>query len=503
MTQSVNESNESKDLGNLSWAQKFKLPEYQEKKREFLNKIRLRHQGDEKLICQELDKLQYAWWFNARPKQQTPKGDWFIWLLRSGRGFGKSRTASEWIKEKEEQARNAGRKVEMALVGNIYQDIEDAQVKQILECYHPDDPFKPKLFKQKLVWPSGCVAYLIQAETPEKFRSKNLTCVWMDELAKYTYPEAVMDAVMFVLRIKKNGDPQMIITTTPTQRTNKLLNKIESGFYGNCHLTVGSSYENADNLSELALKNLTQAYGGTRYGGQEIYGNYIESLASALWQNNMLRYWPEFEALQAQKMQKTLPNNFQETYLKSFKAVVVAVDPATTAHAASNETGLIVCARNYENQGFVLEDRSGKYTPNGWAEMAMSLLDKWKGGAPHSCIVAESNQGGDMVASTLHNVNPKVRVELVRATKGKILRAEPVARLYEKSLIYHLRPFGELEYQMTNFVGQSMERSASEREETSGSPDHLDALVWAFTYLFSDQLVIPSHGRTPFRIFNF
>lgn len=470
-------------LEDLSLKDRLALPEFEKAKDKWLSNLQQKFPSKATLKS-HMASLAYNWDFIGRPKQQTPiPNDWFIWLLRAGRGFGKTKCGAEWIKQKEAEARAAGLQVEMGLVGDIYDDIEKAQVGEIIKCYAPKDPNRPSLCKGQLVWPGGSVAHLIQAEVPKKFRSKNLSFVWIDELAKFQYPEKVWDAVRLVTRIGQR--PQIVITTTPGLHTNRLMTRIEKGEFGKCVLTTGSSYENT-HLSEEYRNSIIKSYEGTRLGSQELYGNYIEALTGALWQNEMLQYV-------ATDLLEKLP-----TFLRS---TVVSVDPAITAHAKSNETGIMVAARDLNHLGYVLEDRSGKYSPDGWAEMAVSLYEKYDA----TCIVAEKNQGGDMVRSTIHNCNPKVKVELVQATKGKLVRAEPIARLYEQKKIFHARVFGDLEYQMLNFTGTPKNASYREVEEDNviDSPDRLDAMVWAFTYLFSDKLRFFKPGVSSFRITSF
>lgn len=500
-------NNRATNPKELSFAQLFELPEFKQQKDDFFSNLR-KQCKTEAIFKKEVANLKYDWNFNSRRKQRIPDRDFYIWLIRSGRGFGKTRTGAEWIKYKEETARKAKVKIEMALVGDIYTDIVEAQVKAVLECYAPDDKNKPEFSNQKLTWPSGCVAYLIQAETPKKFRSKNLNCAWVDELAKFMYPQKAWDGLMFAVRATggiPELKPQVLITTTPATKSKQLLKDIETGKYGPSIVVRGNSYENTaldDRYFDIVLK----PYEGTRLGQQEIEGADIDDATGALWNHDMIKYWSHFEEEYEEKVKKLnllLPNNWQDAYIKeNFKHIVVAVDPAVTAKMKSDETGIIVAARDHEGRGFILDDVSGKYTPNQWADLAVKMYRKYLA----ECIVAEKNQGGDMVASTIFSSDPKVKIQLVHASKGKMVRAEPVARLYEQGRIYHMSgKFTILEDQLCNYTGKKTDKPDTEVEEFNriDSPDRMDALVWALSYLFSDMIKSPLSGATNFRFFQF
>lgn len=480
-----------KDYSKLSLEQKFLLPEFEKEKNQFFSSLKRK----------DLVNLQYNWHFFARPNQLPPDDDsWTICLIRSGRGFGKTKAGAEWVRIEEAKARKRGEKIEIGLVGDIFTDIEDAQVKAIINCYPPDDPNKPEYKKGKLYWPKGSVGHLIQAEVPKKFRSKNLTHAWVDELAKFQYHQKAWEGLLFAVRIGKH--PKIFITTTPAIRAKKLLNDIEKHKYGKAIVYRGTSYEN-QHLSDDYLNIIIKPFEGTRLGKQEIYGADIEEVAGALWNHGLFKYWSQFreeEEEKAKKQGKELTEEWERDYFKNnLLQIIVAVDPATTKNLKSNETGIIVAARNKSGQGFILEDKSGKYSPDGWAKVVVSLYKKWKA----KCVVAEKNQGGDMVESVIHH-QEKIPVVLVHATKGKTKRAEPVARLYEQGKVYHLNTsFTQLEEQMCSYTGQESDQPDHEVEEFDriDSPDRMDALVWALSYLFSDQIKPPSKkGITSFRI---
>ena len=439
--------------------------------------------------------LKYDWQFNARPKQQTPLAPFTFWLIRSGRGFGKTRTGAEWIREKEAEARRAGKAkgLEMAICNKTWQaDLVDVNVKALMDCYPDNDPNKPEFTNRKIIWKSGAVCYLIAAQTPEQFRGKNLSYLWIDELAKFLYPQKVWEQARLATRRR---DVQFLITTTPSAKAKQILKGIENQEFGPAIVTYGSSYENPTNSDEWQ-KNVLGGYLGTRLGAQEIYGKDIDYSPGALWTIEMIKYWDDFVELkqkEAEVKKQVLAKNWSQNY--GFWRIVVGIDPAVTSHSKSDETGIIVCARDQFGNGFVLEDVSGRYSPNAWAALAIKMFYKYKA----KCIVIEKNNGGDTLANTIHMSDPKVPVEQVHASQSKIDRASPVSRLYEQGRIYHMKSFDILEDQMCNYSGvRPKEGDYDVENERAVSPDRLDSLVHCFRYLFSDLIKNPGKGFTKF-----
>lgn len=485
------------DPTQLSYAQLFELQDYRAQKEEFFANLRNGCKSDA-AFKRIVGSLKYDWQFNARPKQRTPAEPFTFWLVRSGRGFGKSRMGAEWIREKEAEARKLkkAKGLEMAICNKTYTDLVEVNVKAILDCYPDSDPNKPEFTNRKIVWKSGAVCYLVAAQTPDQFRGKNLTYLWIDELAKFLYPQKVWEQARLATRSR---EVQFLITTTPSAKAKDILKGIENQDFGKAIVTYGSSYENTAN-STTWTDSVLAAYIGTRLGAQEIYGKDVDYAVGALWNANMIKYWQDFVDLKekaAQAKNATLAPDWAVNYLRNFKLIVIGVDPAVTSHSKSDETGIVVCARDHDGNGFVLEDVSGRYTPNQWAQLAVKMFYKYKA----KCIAIEKNNGGDTLIATIHNTDPKVPVEGIHASEGKIDRATPVARLYEQGRIYHFDVFNLLEDQMCNYGGvRPKEQDYDIENNKAVSPDRMDALVHSFRYLFSDLIKTPGRGKTSFRV---
>lgn len=466
------------NINELSISDKLKLPENKDVAIEFFSK----------LSQQEVLNLKYDFLFNARPKQiMPPKNNGYVHhVLVCGRGFGKSFAGAGWVKSKAEEAIAKGKPISIGLIGDTYTDVLKYQIKPILDMYPPRSAPKYNTTHQKLVWTKDVEAHVLQAETPDKIRGANLTAVWIDEFAKFMYYQEVWDQIMFAMRV---GNIQTMITTTPHIRANKLLKKIINGDYGKAYLVTGSSYENTK-LNDTFFKNLKDNYENTRLGQQEINGVLLEDNVGALWTYEYIKRYKDLpNVIEYNKDNKIKSIKPIEEYInEKIEHIVVSVDPAVTSNENSNETGIIVAGKDSEGKGYVLEDKSGKYSPLDWAKKAIDLYYKYNA----RCIVVEKNQGGDLVSSNIYNVDRKVKIEPVHASKGKLTRAEPIAALYEQGLIYHVAhssdKFKVLEEQMTTYTGRT--------EKSSNSPDRLDALVWAFSYLFSDRLKKPVRGHT-------
>ena len=265
---------------------------------------------------------------------------------------------------------------------------------------------------------------------------------WCDEVAAWRYPEA-FDQLMFGLRLGEK--PQCIITTTP--KPSKLIKDLFSR--KDTFVTSGNTFENEENLADSALAMLKEKYEGTTLGRQELYAEIIEDLDGALWNNALID-------------EARLPEDTE----KDLTQIIVAIDPAVTNNEDSDETGIVVVGKDLNNEYYVLEDVSGKYSPDTWAKKAINCYYEWDADR----IVAEVNNGGDLVERLLRGIDENIPYRSVRATRGKMVRAEPIAALYEQRRVHHIGYFPELESQMCSYIG-----------ETKPSPDRLDALVWAMT----------------------
>jgi phage terminase large subunit-like protein len=309
--------------------------------------------------------------------------------------------------------------------------------------------------KRLIQFKNGAVGFTYSAEEPEQLRGPQHDFAWCDELCAWQYPET-FDMLKFGLRLGDN--PRVIITTTP--KPIKIIKDILKD--DTTHVTRGSTKENKDNLASTFLKTVVAKYEGTRLGRQELDAEILDDNPGALWQRDAI----DSNRLNADEYQK-----IKSTFVR----IVVAIDPATTSSDTSDETGIVVAAVNDKELAYVLADESGRYTPSEWAKKALELYDLYNADR----IVAETNQGGDMIEQTLRTYNKNVSYKSVRASKGKFSRAEPVAALYEQRKVYHIGNLSKLEDQMCDYDPSTAKKS----------PDRMDALVWALTDLMLNKSV--------------
>lgn len=396
----------------------------------------------------EAEALLFDWrGFLARPDQVTPDGDWDIWIALAGRGWGKTRVGSEWVKEQE--AAGARR---IALIAETAADARDVMVEGesgILAAYPEKERPLYEPSKRRITWPSGAIGTLYNATEPDQLRGPQHDCAWCDELAKWRYARETWDQLQFGLRLGEH--PKVLVTTTP--RPIELVKAIVGGEEGRVHVTRGRTMDNAANLAAPFLRKIQKRYEGTRLGRQELNAEILGDIPGALWRQVDLDMYRRSEEPETRR-------------------VVVGVDPAVTNSEDSDEHGIIVAASTPDDAGVILEDASLKGSPTDWARRAVKMYHKYEA----DCIVAEVNQGGDMVEHTIKTVDANVKVKKVRATRGKHVRAEPIAALYEQGRVAHVGNFPELEGQMTQMTSAGY--------EGEDSPDRVDALVWAMTDIF-------------------
>jgi predicted phage terminase large subunit-like protein len=375
-----------------------------------------------------------------------PPGDWRVWLLLAGRGFGKTRTGAEFVRAR--VAAHRARRI--ALVAPTAADARDVMVEGesgLLAIAPPDDRPCYEPSQRRLTWPNGAVATTFSADEPDRLRGPQHDFAWCDELAAWRYPEA-WDMLTFGLRL--GNDPRAVVTTTP--RPNRLIRGLLAD--PKVILTHGRTAENWANLAAAFLDQIVRRYEGTRLGRQELDAEILDDLPGALWQRGII------EAARV-------------SALPALSRVVVAIDPAAASHEHADETGIVVAGRDAAGHAYVLADASGRYAPAEWARTAIAAY----GAHRADRIVAEVNNGGEMVEATLRMVDPNVPFGAVRASRGKVARAEPAAALYEQGRVHHLGAFPQLEDQMCAFTAD-FDRSAA-----GHSPDRVDALVWALTEL--------------------
>jgi len=384
-----------------------------------------------------------------------PPGDWRVWLLLAGRGFGKTRTGAELVRTR--VASRAARRI--ALVTPTAADARDVMVEGesgllAISARRDRPTYEPS--KRRLTWPNGAVAMTYSADEPDRLRGPQHDFAWYDELAAWRYPEA-WDMLMFSLRL--GSDPRAVVTTTP--RPTRLIKTLVAD--PKVVVTRGSTSQNRDNLAPAFLDQIVRRYEGTRLGRQELEAEILEDVPGAMWGRAVIE-------------------GTRLTRLPELARIVVAIDPAAGSGEQSDETGIVVAGKDTGGQGYVLADVSGRYAPTEWAKAAIAAY------RAHDAdrVVAEVNNGGEMVEATLRVVDPNVPFTAVHAARGKVARAEPVAALYEQGRVHHLGAFPALEDQMCGFV-HDFDRAAA-----GYSPDRVDALVWALTELLVEPM--PGEG---------
>lgn len=381
-----------------------------------------------------------------------PEGDWTTWLFLGGRGAGKTRAGAEWVRA---LATGPNPPARIALVAETHQDARETMVEGhsgLLAVHAKGERPRCQPSRRRLEWPNGVVAQWFSSEDPEGLRGPQFGAAWADELAKWRHAEATWDMLQFGLRL---GDrPRQIVTTTPRPTTLVKRLLTEPGTV----VTRAATAANAANLSDAFLAAIVARFEGTALGRQELDGDLVEDVEGALWQRAVI------DAARV----RVAPD---------MKRLVVALDPAVTATAQSDACGIVVAGRGVDDRAYVLRDATLRgVTPDVWAGRAVALYRELEADE----IVAEVNQGGDLVSGLIGTIDPDVPVRAVRATRGKLTRAEPVAALYAQGRVSHVGTFAELEDEMCAF---------SPASKGARSPDRMDALVWAVTAL--DMVAAP------------
>lgn len=391
-----------------------------------------------------------GWRAKARPSQLAPPGDWNGWLALAGRGWGKTRAGSGWVHELVE-ARQAGR---IALVAATAADARETLVEGVSGLLNtaPRPIYEPS--KRRVTWPNGAIATTFSSEEADRLRGPEHDAAWADELAAWTDMQDTWDMMQFGLRLGKR--PRWLVTTTP--RPLKLIKSLLAREGKDVVVTRGSTFENEANLASTFLATIRERYEGTRLGRQELNAELLSDNPGALWQLDWL-------------------DRDRVTTAPELKRIVVAIDPAVSNNEGSDETGIIVAGVTKDQRIYVLEDLSGKYAPHEWAAVAIKAYRRHKADR----ILAEVNNGGAMVEATIRALDSLVSFKAVHASRGKVMRAEPIAALYEQRKVHHVGNFARLEDQMCAFT------SDFDRSRNGYSPDRLDALVWALTELSEPQ----------------
>ncbi|EPX81935.1 Gene Transfer Agent terminase protein [Salipiger mucosus DSM 16094] len=397
--------------------------------------------------------------------QLPPPGDWRSWVIMGGRGAGKTRAGAEWVRAQVEGALplDEGACKRVALVGETLDQVREVMVfgdSGILACSPPDRRPAWQASRRCLVWPNGAEAMVFSAHDPEGLRGPQFDAAWVDELAKWKKARDTWDMLQFALRL---GDhPRVCVTTTP--RNVDVLKELLA--LDSTVVTHATTETNRANLAESFLQEVRARYGNTRLARQELDGVLLGDAEGALWTQEMLERARGLAA----------PGDFDR--------IVVAVDPPAGEGKAADACGIVVAGVLCEGppqgwRAWVLEDATVQgVSPTGWAEAAVAAYGRWQADR----IVAEVNQGGAMVEAMLRQVAPQVPLRKVHATRGKVARAEPVAALYEQGRVGHLGELAPLEDQMGLMTAGGF--------DGPGSPDRVDALVWAL----SELVVAPAEG---------
>jgi phage terminase large subunit-like protein len=404
-------------------------------------------------------KMQAAqqWHFWERRDQVAPDNDWRVWLVMAGRGFGKTRMGAEWVRAL--AAKYPGARI--ALVGATITEARGVMVEGesglLRLCAHDGVTWEPSL--RSLRWPGGAVATLYSAAEPESLRGPQHDFAWADEIAKWPHGVATWDNLMLGLRL---GDhPRVMATTTP--RPVPLVRRLvtEKGVVQ----TRGATMDNASNLPPEFIDGVQALYGGTRWGRQELEGELIDDVEDALWTRDLIE-------------------QCRAGAVPEMKRIVIGVDPP--ASAGGDACGIVAVGLASDGKAYVLGDHSvTRPSPERWARAVAAAAEAW--GADR--VIAEANQGGDMVVSTLRAADVMMPVKKVHASRGKVVRAEPVAALYEGGKAFHAGAFPELEDELCGLI------SGGGYEGPGRSPDRADALVWAMTELMLGKRGVEARVR--------
>jgi phage terminase large subunit-like protein len=395
----------------------------------------------------------WSWW--QRDDQAPPSGDWRLWLVMAGRGFGKTRMGAEWVRAEAERNPAA----HIALIGATMGEVRSIMIEgqSGLLAISPDDnrpKFEPSL--RQLTWENGAKATLYSASEPESLRGPAHSQAWADEVGKWGYDQSTWDNLMMTMRVGSN--PQIVATTTP--RPTPLMKRLiaEEGIA----ITRGATAANHRFLPPAWLSALDKLYGGTRTGRQELGGEWLEEIEGALWSPELL---DRCRALQTPPLRR----------------IVIGVDPP--AGSKGDACGIIAVGKGEDDKAYVLADHSvSGRSPEGWARAVAEAADLWQADR----VIAEVNNGGDMVRSTLMAANISLPFKAVHATRSKTARAEPVQTLYQAGRAFHAGRFAELEDELCGLI------AGGDYAGPGRSPDRADALVWAMT-----ELMLGAAGKVP------
>lgn len=406
-----------------------------------------------RLSPEQLRLLEADWLHRARADQLPPPGHWTTWAVIGGRGSGKTRTGAEWVRglalgDPVFTDAPVGR---IALIGETFADVRDVMIEgpsgllALPRLGGAAPVWQPS--RRRVVFGNGAVALAFSAEEPDSLRGPQFGAAWSDEVAKWREAEAAYDMIQFGLRLGHH--PRGLVTTTP--RPVPLIRRLLAD--PRAVVTRSRTADNADNLAPLFLEEVVGRYAGTRLGRQELDGELIEDRPDALWTRDLI---------ESTRIAAAPP----------LQRIAVAIDPPASSRAGADACGIVAAGLAADGTAYVLADATlERASPTVWARAALALYHRLGADA----LVAEVNQGGEMVVSVLAEADPGVPVVTVRATRGKVLRAEPISLLYAQGRVRHVGPLPALEDEMCAFGPGGL--------PGGGSPDRLDALVWALTHL--------------------
>jgi len=417
----------------------------------------------------ELRALPYLFEFWAMDHQLPPEGAWRSWVILGGRGAGKTRAGAEWVRSMVEGSMpfDQGRARRVALVGETQDQVREVMIfgdSGLLACSPEDRRPTWEASRKRLVWPNGAIASVHSAHDPEGLRGPQFDAAWVDELAKWPNAQETWDMLQFALRLGQ--DPRVCVTTTP--RNVDVLKKLLAA--PSTVQTHAKTDANRANLAASFLEEVRSRYAGTRLGRQELDGVLLADAEGALWTSAMLE---RAHVAKAPELDR----------------IVVSVDPSVSSGASCDACGIVVAGVCHDGppqdwRAYVLADKTLEgASPMAWAKAAIRAMEQY--GADK--LVAEINQGGQLVADVVRQVDPLVPFKGVHASRGKSARAEPVAALYEQGRVRHVGSFAALEDQMVQMTTQGF--------AGSGSPDRVDALVWALHELMIAPAKVRLHPR--------
>jgi predicted phage terminase large subunit-like protein len=394
----------------------------------------------------EVEQVLFDWRAWARPDQLEPSGEeWTTWAIITGRGWGKTRTAAEWVRA------NIHRYGRWAFVARTATDCRDVMVEGesgILSVFPPHQSPEYQASRRRLVFANGAIATLFSANEPDQLRGPQHEAAWSDEVASWPYVEA-WDNLQLGLRL--GPCPRQVVTTTP--KPLRILRELLAVEGADVVATRGTTYDNRSNLAPAFFEQIIRRYEGTTLGRQELCGELLDDVPGALWKRALLD-----------------AHRVQPDAVPQMQRIVVGIDPATTHGEDADLTGMAVAGLGTDGEFYVLEIGGYRMSPLGWAKRAIMLFEDYEADR----IVAESNQGGELVEANIRTVRANAPIKLIHAKRGKVPRAEPVAALYEQGRVHHVGLFEDAEDQMCTFP------VATELD------DMVDALVHAITELEQD-----------------